>query len=456
MSNRGSIFGPLILIVIGVLLLLRHQIPAMTWEQIGRYWPVILIVWGLAKLVEYYTAPAGAVRRGLGATEVALLIVIIAGGLVFTAAMHFRDTEFGREFDWDSGDWSPFEQTHDFSTQISAPIRPAAEVIVRGFRGDISVEPATGPTISVAANDQVHAKSEAEAKNIFSSAPPSIHQENGQYVILPTSEQAQNQINANLRISLPAKSPLSVQLHSGDVHVANWNAPLNLSTDRGEVAVDSVRGDVHIQARHNSVRVEHVTGNVDVNGDGEDLTFSDISGPVTAHGEYSGTLDFSRLPKGIHFISSRTDLRVDSLPGSVTTDMEDLRLQSANNVRLDTRNKDIEIRQFSGPLEVHDAQGSVSVATEHAPAQPIHVSTRDGDLTLMLPANSQFSLNAIAHSGSVMTDFSLPVSQNGDSSEAHGSVGSKGPDIVLETTDSTISVRKTGQQTSHATGGTSL
>ena len=42
--------GPLLLIVIGVLFLLRNMYPYFGFEKM---WPVILIVIGLAKIIEY-------------------------------------------------------------------------------------------------------------------------------------------------------------------------------------------------------------------------------------------------------------------------------------------------------------------------------------------------------------------------------------------------------------------
>lgn len=42
--------GPLVLIVVGVLFLLNNMYPQF---RIGKMWPVILIVIGLAKVIEY-------------------------------------------------------------------------------------------------------------------------------------------------------------------------------------------------------------------------------------------------------------------------------------------------------------------------------------------------------------------------------------------------------------------
>lgn len=44
--------GPVLLIVIGVLFLLNNMYPGVF--RFGKMWPVILIVIGLAKVIEYF------------------------------------------------------------------------------------------------------------------------------------------------------------------------------------------------------------------------------------------------------------------------------------------------------------------------------------------------------------------------------------------------------------------
>ena len=47
--------GPLLLIVIGVLYLLNNMYPGV--YRVSRMWPVILIVIGLSKVIEYFQSP---------------------------------------------------------------------------------------------------------------------------------------------------------------------------------------------------------------------------------------------------------------------------------------------------------------------------------------------------------------------------------------------------------------
>jgi hypothetical protein len=84
MARRRSLFGPVVLIGLGILLLyssLRSNWGV--WEVIWRYWPVILIAWGLGKLWDHFRAretgeshPAGRFTGGELAMAIALVVLV--------------------------------------------------------------------------------------------------------------------------------------------------------------------------------------------------------------------------------------------------------------------------------------------------------------------------------------------------------------------------------------------
>ncbi len=47
--------GPLLLIALGVLFLLNNMYPGVF--PFGKMWPVVLIIIGLSKVIEYFQAP---------------------------------------------------------------------------------------------------------------------------------------------------------------------------------------------------------------------------------------------------------------------------------------------------------------------------------------------------------------------------------------------------------------
>src|SRR6187200_3485824 len=86
--SAGSVFWGLILISVGVIFLLKnlgYEIPV--WTGVARYWPILLILWGVIKLFDYARwKRAGEPGPLFGAGEVVLLIIVILSGTALTAA----------------------------------------------------------------------------------------------------------------------------------------------------------------------------------------------------------------------------------------------------------------------------------------------------------------------------------------------------------------------------------
>src|SRR5208282_3618134 len=87
-----SIAGPVILILMGILFLLGTM-GIMDIHHLGRlfahFWPALLILWGVLKLIEYEQAKRyGQPVRGIGAGGVFLMLCLIVAGLIATQASH--------------------------------------------------------------------------------------------------------------------------------------------------------------------------------------------------------------------------------------------------------------------------------------------------------------------------------------------------------------------------------
>ncbi len=68
-GQRSSIFGGLLLILLGAFFLLARFDPNLgVWHLFSRYWPVVIILWGLAKLIDHPRSAACRARTS-SATE---------------------------------------------------------------------------------------------------------------------------------------------------------------------------------------------------------------------------------------------------------------------------------------------------------------------------------------------------------------------------------------------------
>src|SRR4051794_37494132 len=85
--RRGSLVGPLILIVIGALFLLNNMRPDLSViEMMASYWPYLLIAWGVLRLVEIFftmarSRPMPVAGVSSGEWVLVVLLCIVGTGL---------------------------------------------------------------------------------------------------------------------------------------------------------------------------------------------------------------------------------------------------------------------------------------------------------------------------------------------------------------------------------------
>jgi hypothetical protein len=96
--SRTPILGAILLIVLGVLFLYANLDPSFSpWPFLARFWPVLIILWGLSKLLNYVRArhdPALARASRITGGEVFLLVVVIMFGMVLSAGMRHHGPVF--------------------------------------------------------------------------------------------------------------------------------------------------------------------------------------------------------------------------------------------------------------------------------------------------------------------------------------------------------------------------
>lgn len=246
--HRQSLFGPIVLIAIGVLFLLRNRLPGFdAYRFLAHYWPALLIVWGLVRLVEHYTEPGSG---GLTGGEVALLVVVVIFGLALTASLSFR------HWHW-NGDWQggpPWEQQYHFHGASQAELPPGMPVLVRGGRASVELIATPGSLIRARVDDAVRAGSRARARGRFAAATLQMRAENGAWVVRPAGRNPSRRVSVRLRLYLPATTPATVQVRHGDLQAAGWRAALRLVSGDGHHRQSSASGCPHSGSQWNGNR----------------------------------------------------------------------------------------------------------------------------------------------------------------------------------------------------------
>jgi hypothetical protein len=458
--RRRSFAGPFVLIVLGIIFLLGTM-RIVSLSQLGiwfaRYWPVLLILWGVIKLLEHMQAQKDGLRApGIGAGGVFLVVVIVITGLTATQAvrLHERWPHIRDQFNIDDDDFNNiFGDNYSFDDHLEQDFPAGASLKVIDTDGAVSVHAADDNKISVIIRKRVGAEGQSDANKYNSETKPTITTIGGLVTIdAKTQASGDHSIKTDLDISLPRKVAVTISSRRGDVNVSGREGNLDLNVQHADVSVDDVTGSVKVSLEKGSARVEQVSGDVHIDGRLDETTVSDVKGTVQLDGEFQESVKLAHLSKTVTFKSSRTDMEFSKIDGDLSLDSEDLHAQEITGpLHLTTRSKNIRLDDVSGDVRLQDDNGGVEV--EMRSLGNVQIDNHEGDIHVGLPEESGFHLEARTVDGEIQSDFpELKVDNNDDKGSASGVVsgtsGNSSVHIVLNNNHGGIEIRK-----SAVTGG---
>ncbi len=445
--NRRSMSGPLVLIAIGALFLLRNVWPELpVLSTIAVWWPALLIFWGLLRLAEVLSASRGGSqipsRLFSGGDVFFVVLICIAGSILFAVNRHsgtWRVESRGLEI---------FGETHDFDLAANKAVPASARIVFDNSRGSLRITGTDAAEIKVTARRSIRAFDRKEAEKANEQSKLEIVTEGDRIVVRTNHDRAKgaDRLSSDLDVSVPKGASIETRGQSGDFEAAEIQGSVNVSGSRGAVRLTNVGGNARVEmGRTEALRASGVKGDLTIDsGRGQDLELENISGQVTITGSFSGSLEFRNLAKPLHFESRQTDLRLEALPGHLNLDLGHLTaVNVVGPVRLTTRSRDVRFENFSHSLDINLDRGDIELQPSKSGWGKIDARSRSGNIEITLPESAAFALSGTTRQGEATNDFgpALKVEQEGRSSTVKGTVGT-GPAVNLTTERGSISVRK--------------
>lgn len=467
--RRGSFFWALILMAVGIIFLLQNFNPAVhPWEIVARYWPVLIIVWGLSKLIDYLQArahPEIPPPRMFSGTDVILLILILIVGTILSrlvlAPWHQWRSEWGMH--WSGDGWhNPFMNSYSYTRDLSQDTAGHPHFVVVNRRGDVEVQGTGASGISAVVHETVRSANGEDAAKLNKQLTLAFTHQDGGYELQPDFDSLPNgggNVRLDIALRVPKGTTAEITARDGDILLSGVDGKQMITSRDGDVHVANVQGSVQIDKSGGATGVRAVRGGVEVSGRGGDVEITDVLGRVTVNGEFSGLVRFQQLNHGLQFTSSRTQLTAQSLAGKLEMQMGSLEANGVDGpFELSTRHKDINITRFRSALTISDAGANIVLQAIHPPTEPIVVNSKNGDIELVLPPASNFVMDAASKGGQVDSDFTSPsliVQSEGHQPSIKGMYGKGGPPIHLFTTYGTVHViRETASSPKAAPGQT--
>ncbi len=456
--RRGSIFWALTLIAVGGLFLYQNFNPVIhPWQIIAKFWPILIIFWGLSKLIDYIQAqahPETAPPTLFSGSEVILLLLILVLGTLVSRFVLRPWHEWPRAIgvNVDDEDFAGlFLNSFTYTKTVSQVVRPQPHLVLVNRWGDVEVGGGKRSDVEAVVKETIRAENDAEAKKLSDQLKYEIVEQAGHYQFRSNRDSLPNRgraVRLDITLHLPTAASTDITAERGEISLEGLQGDQTLTASHGDLRVSQVAGLVRAHKSGGLTEIRDVKGSVELEGRGHDVEITGVTGTVTVNGEYPGTVQFRNVTQTLRFTSSRTDLTVQRLKGQLSMEMGSLEASDVEGpFEISTREKDINLTGFKHSVKIADTNGSISLRTAVAPTHPIDVDSKKGEIELTLPPNSSFVIEATSRHGDVESDFSAPnlkITKEGDSPSITGSYGKGGPTIRLMTAYGTVRLGRAG------------
>ncbi len=445
---RRSFAGPFVLIVLGIIFLLGN-LRMIAWNKLlllfAHYWPVLLILWGIIKILEYQQAQRdGVPPRGIGAGGVFTVIMLVFFGMIATHVARFHWDDIRESMNIDDSDFNNmFGETFNFDDHLEQTIPATATSLrVNDDHGAVRVSATDDNKITVVVRKRVGADNQGDADKYNQQTRPQITTA-GNVIVLDARNQAgDHSVQSDLEISVPRKMELHVTSKRGEVSVTGRDGEVEINNQHGDVSVEDVSGNVKLNLEKSSAKVEQITGDVHIAGRLNEVSVTDVKGGAHLEGEFEESVKLARIGKDVSFKSSRTDMEFSRIDGELDLDSDDLHAEQVTGpVHLTTRSKQIRLTDVTGDVRLQDNNGGIEVSMRSL--GNVQIDSRNGDVQLSVPDKAGFRVDARTRDGEIQSDFpELKIDNNDHQATASGSVGNGSSHIVINNEHDGIEIRK--------------
>jgi len=206
---------------------------------------------------------------------------------------------------------------------------------------------------------------------------------------------------------------------------------------QASVDIGSVSGDIGMLKIGGNAKVQAVSG---------DLLFEDIAGSLKAN-SVSGNVEVVGAAKGAGCESVSGDVEVQNVNGDVylkTVSGEISAVQVKGSVEAETVSGDVELDGVTEgrKIEAKSLSGEVRYRGDIYSDGRYNFKSHSGDITLVIPADSSFDIDAKTFSGDIDSQFDITVSGKISKKSVRGSVNDGGADVEAKTFSGDIHLNK--------------
>jgi hypothetical protein len=288
-------------------------------------------------------------------------------------------------------------------------VNGAVDLDVETGSGSITVRAGSAGTVQIHATISVNSwRSDKDAEgriHELETNPPVEQNGNTIRVGHVDNHDLTRNISIRYEITVPAETRLRSQTGSGNQTVEGIRGPLDASSGSGDLRVTRIGGEVRARTGSGGIELDSVQGNTRA---------STGSGSIRAMGIAGGLV--------------------------ASTGSGDVKLEqtAAGDVEVETGSGEVELNGIKGAARVNTGSGSI-----HAQGDPTgewRLRTGSGSLTVRVPEQAAFDLEAHTSSGHIESSHPITVQGTISPRELRGKVRGGGVLVSLQTSSGSIEI----------------
>jgi hypothetical protein len=170
------------------------------------------------------------------------------------------------------------------------------------------------------------------------------------------------------------------------------------------------------------------------------LTVKAVSADVEVADHTYSSLELSTTSGDVKVGAVRAaDFRMSTTSGSLR-----VARVTTQRTEISSVSGDVEVKSMTGDTNLHTISGSASLAFAAVPGR-IDAGSTSGDITITLPSDAQFDLDAHSTSGTVTCGFPITIRENRSGGGSHvlsGTVGAGANTVVVRTVSGDIGIAR--------------
>lgn len=389
----GRYTATIFIMVAGILLLLDQFYQTEYMFELLRYWPFILVIWGVEFIISFILhqqlRPASKRqtkwRFKPDFKGIMFSVTLVACIFIVTQQGHYTHlwNRVSLNLSSASMDYSEAKDNRIVKDTIAVPVEMnTASVLIENVNGDIRVNRGDVDAIQIKTIVWVDQVEEIEAEAVAEASEVKVNE--GKTIHISTSPQgygseSKRQPRLNMTITIPddRRFDLEVRTSNGAIYLDRPQAinNINVESGNGKIYIHSAIGDIRAKTLNGNISVANVTGSASLDTNRGDLRAEDVSKEVNlstqvGHIQASGIIG---------------DIGAKTRNGNINV------VNPLKNLSLETLNGAIQVSSsmVGGNWNIYSAVGDINLSLPEDGDYTLEGSSTYGNLNSELPFTIQ-------------------------------------------------------------------